>query len=106
MLESVNACVSAFSAVSDKAEVCKTMLQSSEGFADKCTGTIDAFMGTWDLETMGSKITEICRCARLGELIRQFVEQIKNLVMSILSLLKLMMSKLSGSPVAGIREML
>lgn len=86
----------AFSGVNDKVEVCKSLLQTSQGAADNTSSTIESFMGSWSLETMADKIKDICRCVALGQMIRQLAEQIKNLVKSIISLLQAAMDKFSG----------
>jgi len=88
-----------FSGVSDKVEVCKSMLETSQGFSDSCNGTISEFMGTWNLDTMGDKIKQICRCVTLGEMMRQFAEQVKNLVMSIVALLQSILDKFTNLPI-------
>lgn len=96
-----------FEGVSDKASVCESALGLIQEFTSQCSGTIDSFLSVWDLESAGSKIAEMCRMVHLGELIQSFAQQVKHLLMGILSLLKAAMAKLSqGFPgfKAGVGE--
>jgi len=98
LFETVQALLKSFTGVSDKVEVCKSMLSTAEGFSNGCSGTIAEFMGTWNLETMGDKIRQICRCAALGEMLRQFAEEVKRLVMSVIDLLETLLGKVTNPP--------
>jgi len=105
LLETVQALLKSFTGVSDKVDLCKSMLSSAEGFSDGCSGSIAEFMGTWNLETMGDKIRQICRCAALGEMLRQFAEEVKRLVMSVISLLEALLSKVTNPPLPDLGDM-
>jgi len=93
LFDGIQAGMKGFDGVNGKVEKCKGMLELSQGFSDKTTATIESFNGTWNIETMANKIKEICRCATLAEMIQQFAQQIKQLVMSILALLQAAMEK-------------
>merc|ERR1711937_1100824 len=88
--------------VSQKADVCKSMLEKCMGFSDNIRSTVDSFMGTWNLETMGNKIKEICRCVTLGGMIKQFGLQIKNLVLMMLEVLQTAREKFKNLPIPDI----
>lgn len=84
-----------FQGIMDNEEVCKGMLSRCEGFSGDCHGTIQAFLGVWDLESAMEKISEMCRVIRLGEMIKEFAASIKRLLKAIIALLKSMIKKLS-----------
>lgn len=95
--------VRGFSGVAEKASVCNTMLDLVQEFAGNCNSTIESFMSTWDLESASKKITEMCQLVNLGELMKQFADQIKRLVVAIIALMKAAAKKFSeGFP--GISE--
>ena len=104
LMDAVDAGKRGFSGVSDKVDVSRGMLETSEGFADRCTETIDSFNGTWDLKVSGNKIKEMCRIVMLGTMMEQFANQIMNLVMAILGVLNAIMDKLTNLPVPDIGE--
>jgi hypothetical protein len=88
--------VSGFSSVSKKTEICSDMLTNVEDFASNCSGTIESFMGVWDLESAMDKIKEMCRLVNMGELMKQFASQIKQLLLAIIALMKSAKEKLSS----------
>jgi hypothetical protein len=67
-----------------------------EDFASNCSGTIESFMGVWDLESAMDKIKEMCRLVNMGELMKQFASQIKQLLLAIIALMKSAKEKLSS----------
>jgi len=91
----IEAGTTGFSNTAAKAETCCAMLQTSQGFAMNTCGTVEVFMGSWDLEMMANKITEICRCVKLGSMMQQFAEQTKALVLAIVALLQAAVEKFS-----------
>jgi hypothetical protein len=88
--------VAGFSSVSKKTDICSDMLTNVEGFADNCNNTIESFMGVWDLESAMGKIKEMCRLVNMGELIKQFASQIKQLLLAIIALMKSAKDKFSS----------
>ena len=98
--------VRGFSGVSDKANVCKELLELVEQFAGNCNGTIESFLSVWDLESAGKKITEMCQLVNLGEIMKQFADQIKRLLMAIIALMKAAVEKFKGLDVGDIGETL
>lgn len=87
---------SGFSSVSKKTEVCTEMLVNVRDFSTNCNGTIESFLGVWDLESAMNKIKEMCRLVNLGELMKAFAQQIKDLVLAIIALLKAALEKFSS----------
>lgn len=85
----------AFRNVKEEADTCRDMLALVEGFTGDCNSTIESFLGVWDLESAMDKIKEMCRIVRLGDLIKQFAEQIKRLLKAIIALMKSAIKKLS-----------
>jgi hypothetical protein len=85
-----------FSSVSKKTELCTDMLINVQGFASNCDGTIESFMGVWDLESAMDKIKEMCRLVSMGELMKQFANQIKELLLAIIALMNSARDKLSS----------
>jgi len=95
VVSAAKAGVKGFSGVSGKAVICKDMLQLVEGFAGKCESTIGSFMSVWDLESATTKITEMCRIVNLGEIMKQFAEQIKRLIAAMIALMTSAIEKFS-----------
>jgi hypothetical protein len=95
IITAAKASVTGFRAVLDNTDNCRNMLELVDGFTENCNSTIDAFLGVWDLESAMEKIKEMCRIVHLGELIKQFAEQIKRLLKAIVALMKAALEKLS-----------
>ena len=93
MLSAVQAGAKGFSGVSNESKVCLSMLKTVDGFADSCMATIESFMGEWNIEGAQNKIIEMCRLAKLGDMMRQFAAQIKALLMSIIALMRAAIAK-------------
>eukprot|EP00525_Craspedostauros_australis_P008429 CAMPEP_0198128638 /NCGR_PEP_ID=MMETSP1442-20131203/49809_1 /TAXON_ID= /ORGANISM="Craspedostauros australis, Strain CCMP3328" /LENGTH=253 /DNA_ID=CAMNT_0043788841 /DNA_START=1 /DNA_END=762 /DNA_ORIENTATION=+ len=88
--------VRGFSSVQDNTSTCKDLLGSVEVFSKNCDGTITSFMSVWDLESAMTKIKEMCRLVSLGELMKQFADQIKRLLLAIIALMRSTIDKLSS----------
>jgi hypothetical protein len=73
----------------------ETARSAIEGFASSCSATIESFMGSWDLESAANKITEMCRLVNLGEMMKQFADQIKRLVVAMIALMTAAVEKFS-----------
>jgi hypothetical protein len=95
VIHAVRAGVEGFSGVSEKTSVSRDQLQLVEGFAGSCNATIESFMGSWDLEAAANKITEMCRLVNLGEMMKQFADQIKRLVVAMIALMTAAVEKFS-----------
>lgn len=85
-----------FSGVKDKVGICRDMISSSRGFAETCSSTIESFMGVWDLETAMEHLLEMCRLVKLGEMIKQFAEQIMRLVKANIAVMQAAMEKMKN----------
>lgn len=83
VMSTLKASADGFSGVKDKAGICKDMITSSRAFAEDCQGTIESFMGVWDLRSAQDNILEMCRLVRLGEMMQQFAEQVDALVVAV-----------------------
>jgi hypothetical protein len=94
ILTTFRSATNGFDAVSTKSEMCRDLFSTVEGFATNCDGTIQAFMGVWDFGSANEKIVDMCRLVSLGELMRQFADQIKQLILAILAFLKAAKDKL------------
>jgi hypothetical protein len=70
------------------------MIASLRGFAENCNSTIDSFMGIWDLPPAMDHLLEMCHLIKLGELMKQFVEQIMKLVRASIVVLKAALEKI------------
>jgi hypothetical protein len=90
----VQASSDAFLGVERKIGVCRDMIASSRGFAENCNSTIDSFMGVWDLPTAMDHLLEMCCLVKLGELMKQFAEQIMKLVRANIAVLKSALEKI------------
>mmetsp|Transcript_25800 Transcript_25800/g.38944 ORF Transcript_25800/g.38944 Transcript_25800/m.38944 type:complete len:582 (+) Transcript_25800:90-1835(+) len=79
-----------------ESKVLKTrdMIQQSRGFAESCNGNIDDFMGSWDLQKAMQKLIEMCRLVKLGEMLKQFAEQIRRVVKAVLDMLRALRDKI------------
>jgi hypothetical protein len=95
VIHAARAGVKGFSGVSEKTSVSRDQLQLVEGFASSCSATIESFMGSWDLESAANKITEMCRLVNLGEMMKQFADQIKRLVVAMIALMTAAVEKFS-----------
>lgn len=95
VIHAARAGVKGFSGVSEKTSVSRNQLQLVEGFATSCSATIESFMGSWDLESAANKITEMCRLVNLGEMMKQFADQIKRLVVAMIALMTAAVEKFS-----------
>ena len=85
-----------FCGVKDKFAKCQDMISSSRNFAEKCHGTIDSFMGTWDLQTAMSHLIEMKRLIRLGELMQQFANEIHRLVTATIEVMRAGLDKIKS----------
>lgn len=100
----VKAGVDGFSGVANEVDICKGMLNTSLGFANNCTNTIESFMGVWDLNTAMDKIMEMCRLVKLGDMMKQFAEQIKKLVKATIAVMKAAKEKLGNLSFAEVKD--
>jgi hypothetical protein len=106
VVSAARAGVAGFSGVSGKATSCSDMLELVQTFASDCFNVIESFMGAWDLESVTKKIMEMMRVVSLGELIKQFAEQIKRLAIAMIELMKVSAEKFKsldlGDAVGGV----
>ena len=84
-----------FGGVSEKSQVCEETLTLVEKFSGDCSNVIESFLSVWDLESVTTKIKEMCRLVNLGEIMKQFSEQVKRLLLSIIALMKAAVTKFS-----------
>jgi len=95
VVHAARAGVRVLSGVSNNTSVSRDQLQRVEDFAGGCSATIESFLGSWDLESASSKITEMCRLVNLGEMMKQFADEIKRLVVAIIALMNAAVTKFS-----------
>ena len=95
IITATKATMDGFRGALDIEDTCQKMLSLVQGFAGDCNSVIDSFLGVWDLESAMVKISEMCRIVRLGDLIKQFADQIKRLLQAIIALMKATVEKLS-----------
>jgi hypothetical protein len=94
ILTAVPAGVRGFQGVSTKAGTCTELLDRVLNFCQACTSTMESFLSsTWDLDAAQRKITELLRLVNLGKVMQTFAQQIKRLVVAILTLLKAVAKK-------------
>jgi hypothetical protein len=94
ILTAVPAGVRGFQGVSTKAGTCNDLLDRVLNFCQACTSTMESFLSsTWDLDAAQRKITELLRLVNLGKVMQTFAQQIKRLVVAILTLLKAVAKK-------------
>ena len=93
LFKAVSAGQRGFSDVSDKVSTAKQLLALLQNFAESCIQTINSFMGAWDLQTAIEKIKEMCRMVNLGEMMKQFADQIKRLLIAVIDLMKASVTK-------------
>lgn len=96
ILEATKSGVAGFRGVSEQVSTCTKLLERMDIFSSDCDTTIASFIKAWDLEAAGKKITEMCRLVSLGELYRQFAEQIKKLIAAMVAFMKTAIDKLSN----------
>lgn len=82
-----------FAGVSDKASLCKDTMGLVNEFAKTCSTTIASFLSVWSLESASRKIEDMCRLVKLGEIMKQFAQQVKQLILAILDLLNTALTK-------------
>lgn len=93
-LNTIQASADGFSGVQDKIEKCSEMITSSRGFAERSNNVIESFMGVWDLESARSHLMEMLRLVKLGEMMKQFAEQIMRLVKANIAVMEAAMQKI------------
>ena len=85
---SIRVSANSFSSVREKAVMCGKMIESSQTFGEDCQGTIQSFLGVWDLNSAQDKVIEMCRLVRLGEMMKQFAEQIDRLIAATIAVMR------------------
>lgn len=95
IIAATKASMEGFRGALDIEDTCQHILELVRGFAVDCNAVIDSFLGVWDLESAMGKISEMCRIVRLGDLIKQFADQVKRLLKAIVALMKATVKKLS-----------
>mmetsp|Transcript_32649 Transcript_32649/g.71636 ORF Transcript_32649/g.71636 Transcript_32649/m.71636 type:complete len:572 (-) Transcript_32649:66-1781(-) len=93
-LTTVQASAEGFSDVKLKIGKCRDMITESRGFAESCNGTIESFMGVWTLEDAMSHLIEMMRLVKLGEMMKQFAQEIKRLIKANIAVMKAVMKKI------------
>ena len=101
---SIQASEKGFSSIADKTELCKKMLCQSEEFANKSIITIESFMGVWDFDIAIEKIMDICRLVTLGEILKQFAEQVMQILISMIELMNATICKLQSLSPSDLKE--
>lgn len=91
-----------FSNVSDKVGIAKELLVMLQEFAETCRKTIESFMGVWDIQSAIDRIQEMCRIVKLGEMMKQFADQIKRLLLAVIDLMKEAIDKFKSIDVGDI----
>jgi hypothetical protein len=83
----INASKEGISRVKEEVGICQDMIIKSRGFATDCNGTIESFLGEWDLENAMSNLLQMYRLASLGEMIEQWATEAKKLVKAIIAVI-------------------
>jgi hypothetical protein len=96
LLDATKKGVKGFQGLSTQVSTCLELLQIMNVFSQNCTKSIDSFINVWDLEATAKKITEMCRLVSLGELYRQFAEQVKKLIAAMVAFMETAISKLTN----------
>lgn len=102
ILEATKKGVQGFQGLSTQVSACIDLLQNMDVFSTNCDKTIDSFIKVWDLEATAKKITEMCRLVSLGELYRQFAEQVERLIAAMVAFMKAAMNKLTNISLSDI----
>lgn len=76
----ISASTNGIAKVKDEFAVCQDMVIRSRGFASDCNGTIESFLGVWDLNTAMENLLQMYRLANLGEMIQQWAAETMKLV--------------------------
>jgi phage host-nuclease inhibitor protein Gam len=71
----------------------RAMLETTKDFAARSKDVMDLFLGSWNLEVATSKLKDMCRLVRLGELTRKFAQQIQRLLQAIVTLFNTIVEK-------------
>ncbi|KAI2489334.1 hypothetical protein MHU86_25247 [Fragilaria crotonensis] len=87
IVAAVNVGSAGFSNVSDNVGIAKELLVMLQEFAETCMKTIESFMGVWDIQSAIDRIQEMCRIVKLGEMMKQFADQIKRLLLAVIDLM-------------------
>jgi hypothetical protein len=95
IITAAQASVDAYRNVAGNVHVIQEMLELCDKFTGNCTKTINSFLGVWELDDAMAKLTEMCRIVRVGELIKSFSRQIRQLLMAMVALMKSSIQKLS-----------
>lgn len=99
VLSASNASVRGFSDISSNTtEKCIQMINTLEAYAGKCDGTINSFMSVWDLDSVVTKIDEMCRIINLGELMKQIANRIQRLLQAMKKYMMAVIDKFTKFP--------
>jgi hypothetical protein len=102
LLVAVEAGTRGFTNVADNVGVAKELLALVRSFAETCMQTIESFMGVWDIQSAIDKIKEMCRIVKLGEMMKQFADQIKRLLLSVIALMKASIQKFKSVDISDL----
>jgi hypothetical protein len=102
LLDAIKSGVKGFQGLSTQVSTCLDLLHSMNLFSENCAKSIDSFIKVWDLEATAKKINEMCRLVSLGELYRQFAEQVKRLIAAMLAFMKTAINKLTNISLSDI----
>jgi chemotaxis regulatin CheY-phosphate phosphatase CheZ len=95
-MDTVKSSQEGFCNVKEKFGKCQDMITSSRSFAESCKGNIDSFTGTWDLKNAMSHLIEMKRLVRLGEMMKQFAEEIHRLVQATIEVMNAALNKIKN----------
>lgn len=102
IVAAVNVGSAGFSNVSDIVGIAKELLVMLQEFAETCMKTIESFMGVWDIQSAIDRIQEMCRIVKLGEMMKQFADQIKRLLLAVIELMTAAIDKFKSIDVGDI----
>ncbi|KAL3941639.1 MAG: hypothetical protein SGARI_000532 [Bacillariaceae sp.] len=95
-MDTVKASQEGFGSVKEKFGKCQDMITSSRSFAENCQSNIDSFTGTWDLKNAMAHLIEMKRLVRLGEMMKQFAEEIHRLVQATIEVMTAALDKIKN----------
>jgi hypothetical protein len=102
LLVAVQAGTRGFINVADNVGIAKGLLALVQSFAETCMFTIESFMGVWNIQSAIDKIKEMCRIVKLGEMMKQFADQIKRLLLSVIALMKASIQKFKSVDISDL----
>jgi hypothetical protein len=93
-----------FSNASDQVTNTKDLIQMVRSFAENCMAVLQSFMGVWDLPTAIQRVQEMCRIVKVGQMMKQFADQIKRVILAVIDFLQTTIEKFQSMDIGDMAQ--